>query len=153
MFLFNCPPRKPIGCDTSYYRMYVKHADLSFLRTIGTRPHGGRQAYVALTSRYTRFSHYLQPQKQIRTHWLLQRFTRHRQPEQGEVYIREHVHSLWGVVHFSARMFCENKETLLLAGQGSYSSQSKHLVIRCLALRDWVMDEKLVIDHISRLTE
>ena len=31
----------------------------------------------------------------------------------------------------------------------SYSSRSKHLAIRLMGLRDWIIDEKLVIDHVS----
>ena len=34
-------------------------------------------------------------------------------------------------------------------GQDSYSSQSKHLTSRFLETRDWIMDEKLVINHVS----
>ena len=30
-----------------------------------------------------------------------------------------------------------------------YSSRSKHLAIRFMGLRDWIIDEKLVIDPIS----
>ena len=37
---------------------------------------------------------------------------------------------------------------LPLAGQGSYSSRSKHLATRFLGVRDWIMVKKLVSDHI-----
>ena len=30
----------------------------------------------------------------------------------------------------------------------SYSSRSKHLAIRFMDLRDWIIDDKLVIDHV-----
>ena len=53
------------------------------------------------------------------------------------------------VIYFSTRIFRDKNGALLLAGQGSYSSQSKDLAIRLLGLRDWIVDEKLVIDHIS----
>ena len=35
------------------------------------------------------------------------------------------------------------------SGQGSYSSLSKHLAIRFMGLHDWIINEKLVIDHVS----
>ena len=54
-----------------------------------------------------------------------------------------------GGLHSSARIFCDDKRALLLAAQGSYSSRSKHLAIRFMGLRDWIVDEKLVIDHVS----
>ena len=54
-----------------------------------------------------------------------------------------------GIIHSSARIFCDDKRALLLAAQGSYSSRSKHLAIRFMGLRDWIVDEKLVIDHVS----
>ena len=54
VFLLNRPPSKTIGGDTSYHRMFGKHVDLFFLWTTGTRPHGSRQAHLALTSRHTR---------------------------------------------------------------------------------------------------
>ena len=38
IFLLNRPPSKTIGGDTSYYRMFGKHVDLSFLPTLETRP-------------------------------------------------------------------------------------------------------------------
>ena len=38
---------------------------------------------------------------------------------------------------------------LLLAVQGSYSSRSKYFEIKFMGLRDWIVDEKLVIDHVS----
>ncbi|CAM9836646.1 unnamed protein product, partial [Ascophyllum nodosum] len=47
------------------------------------------------------------------------------------------------------RILCDDKKALLLARQGSYSSRSKHLAIRVIGLRDWILDEKLVIDHVS----
>ena len=31
----------------------------------------------------------------------------------------------------------------------SYSSRNKHLAIRFMGLREWIIDEKLVIDHVS----
>ena len=37
VFLPNRLPNKAIGGDTPYYRMFGKHADLCFLRTIGAR--------------------------------------------------------------------------------------------------------------------
>ncbi|CAM9859694.1 unnamed protein product, partial [Sphacelaria rigidula] len=49
----------------------------------------------------------------------------------------------------SARIFCDNKGAPLLAGQGSYSSRSKHLAIRFAGLRDWITDDKIIIDHVS----
>ncbi|CAM9934493.1 unnamed protein product, partial [Sphacelaria rigidula] len=49
----------------------------------------------------------------------------------------------------SARIFCDNKGALLLAGQGSYSCRSKYLAIRFAGLRDWITDDKIVIDHVS----
>ncbi|CAM9120594.1 unnamed protein product, partial [Sphacelaria rigidula] len=49
----------------------------------------------------------------------------------------------------SARIFCDNKGALLFAGQGSYSSRSKHLAIRFPGLRDWITDDKIIIDHVS----
>ncbi|CAM9900949.1 unnamed protein product, partial [Sphacelaria rigidula] len=49
----------------------------------------------------------------------------------------------------SARIFCDNKGALLLAGQGSYSSRRKHLAIRFAGLRDWITDDKIIIDHVS----
>ena len=50
---------------------------------------------------------------------------------------------LWGINRFSARIVCDNKSALLLEGQESYSSRSKHLAMRCLGLRDFI------IDHVS----
>ena len=60
LFLLNRPPNKTIGGDTSYSRMFGKHVDLFFLWTIGTRPHGDRQAHSAPTSRHTQSPHHLQ---------------------------------------------------------------------------------------------
>ena len=37
LFLLNRLPNKTIGGDTPQYKMFGKHADLSFLRTIGAR--------------------------------------------------------------------------------------------------------------------
>ena len=54
-----------------------------------------------------------------------------------------------GGIHSSACIFCDSKMTLLLPGKGSYSSRSKHLAIRFMLFRDWIVDEKLVIDHVS----
>ena len=48
-FLPDRPPSKTIGGDTSYYRMFGKHADLFFRRTFETRLHGGCQAHLGLT--------------------------------------------------------------------------------------------------------
>ena len=39
MCVLNLPPNKTIGDDTPYYRMSGKFIDLSFLQTIGSRPH------------------------------------------------------------------------------------------------------------------
>ena len=60
VFLLNHQPNKTIGSETSIYTVSSKHSDLFFLRTTGTRPHGGCQAHPALTSRQTRFPHHLQ---------------------------------------------------------------------------------------------
>ncbi|CAM9483573.1 unnamed protein product, partial [Ascophyllum nodosum] len=49
----------------------------------------------------------------------------------------------------SARIFCDNKGALFLAGQGSNSSRSKHLAIGFMGLRKWIIDKKLVIGHVS----
>ena len=54
-----------------------------------------------------------------------------------------------GFIHFRTHIVCDNKGALLLAGQGSYSSRSKHLASSFEGLRDWIMDEKLVMDHVS----
>ena len=50
---------------------------------------------------------------------------------------------------FWSAHICDNKGALLLAGQESYSSQSKRLATMFMELRDWIIDEKLVIDHVS----
>ena len=91
VFLLNRPPNKTIGGDTSYYRMFGRHVDMSFLRTIGTRSHGDHQAHLALTLRHTRSLNHLQPQQHLRAHWLQRRFIEHRQPGEGKICIREHV--------------------------------------------------------------
>ena len=70
MFLLNHPPNKTIGGNTPYYSMFVKLIDLSFMRTIGARPHGGRQAHLKLTSRHTQSPHHLQSQQLLRSYWL-----------------------------------------------------------------------------------
>ena len=57
VFLLNRPPSKTIGGDTSYNRISGKHADIFFLWPIGTRPHGVRQAHLALNSRHIRSRH------------------------------------------------------------------------------------------------
>ena len=57
VFLINRPPSKTIGGDTSYNRISGKHADIFFLWPIGTRPHGVRQAHLALNSRHIRSRH------------------------------------------------------------------------------------------------
>ncbi|CAN0397043.1 unnamed protein product, partial [Ascophyllum nodosum] len=49
----------------------------------------------------------------------------------------------------SAHIFCDNKGASLLVRQGSYSSRSKHLTVRFMGLRFWIIDEKLVIGHVS----
>ena len=59
VFLLNRPPSKTIGGDTSYNKMFGKHADFCFLWPIGTRPYGVRQAHLTLTSRHTRSRHHL----------------------------------------------------------------------------------------------
>ena len=43
MFMLNHPPSNTIGGGMSFNRMFSKYVDLFFLRTAGTRPHGGRQ--------------------------------------------------------------------------------------------------------------
>ena len=52
----------------------------------------------------------------------------------------------WGTFR-SARIFCDNNRALVLYGQGSYSSESKHHAIRFGGLRDWIIDKKLTVDH------
>ena len=37
---------------------------------------------------------------------------------------------------------------LVLVRQESYSGRIKHLAIKFIGLRDWIIDEKLVIDHV-----
>lgn len=49
----------------------------------------------------------------------------------------------------SVHIFCDNKGAVLLAGQGSYTSRSKHLMIRFAGLRDWISEERMIIDHVS----
>ena len=88
-FLLSRPPCKPIGGDTSYYMMFSKHVNLFVFRIIGTRPHGGRQAHLALTLPHIRFSHHLRRKHQLRAHRLLRRFIRHRRPGEDVVYIME----------------------------------------------------------------
>ena len=51
-------------------------------------------------------------------------------------------------MHSSACIFCDNKSSLLLAGQGSYSSRSEHFAIRFMGLRNWIVDEIDVV-HVS----
>ena len=70
VFLLNRLPSKTIGGDTSYYRMLNRHVDLFFLQATGTRPHGGRQAHLMLTSQHARSPHQLQSKQQLRAHWL-----------------------------------------------------------------------------------
>ena len=102
------PTNKKIGGDT-LYKVFGKHANLSFLWTIRNRSHGDRQAHLGLSLQHTQSPHYLQSKQQLRADWLLRRFTRHRQPGKSEVSIREHVLSLWGIIQFSAHIFCDNK--------------------------------------------
>ena len=149
VFLLNRPPSKTFGGDTSYNRMFDKHADRLFLWNTKIHPHGGRQAHLALRSRHTRSPYHLQSKQQLRAHLLQRHFIRHRHPGEGEAYIRKHALSIWRIIHFSAHIFCDITRALLLVGQGSYSSRSKHLARRFLGLRDWIMDVKLVIDHVS----
>ena len=148
VFLLNRPPSKTIGGDTSYHRKFGKHVDLFFL-IIGTGPHRDRQAHLAPTSRPTRSPHHLMSKQQLQAHWLQRRFIQHRQPGEGEVYIKEHALSLFGIIHSNARIFCDNKRALLLARQGSYSSRSRHLAIRFMGLRNRIVDEKIDIVHVS----
>ena len=42
------------------------------------------------------------------------------------------------------RQLCGTSDLLI-----SCSSRSKHLAIRFMGLRDWIIDKKLVIDHVS----
>ena len=49
----------------------------------------------------------------------------------------------------STLIFCDNKGAVLLAEQGSYNSQRKHIVVRLMELRDWIIDGKFIIDHVS----
>ena len=53
VFLLNRPQNNTLGGDTSFHRMFGKHVDL--LRTIGTRPHRGRKANLALPLGHTRY--------------------------------------------------------------------------------------------------
>ena len=64
MFLVDRPLSKTIGGETSYYRTFGKHVDLFFLRTVGTRPQGDRETYLAPTSWHTRSPHHLQLKQQ-----------------------------------------------------------------------------------------
>ena len=146
-FLLNRPLL--FGGDTRSHKVFRKHVNLTLLWAIRTRPKGGREAHLALYLRLTRSPHHLQSQKKLRAHWLLRRFIRRRQPGECEVYIREHIFPLWGVIHFSARIFCNNNGVLLLAGQTNHRSWSKHLAIRFLGVRDWIINDKLVIDRTS----
>ncbi|CAM9490087.1 unnamed protein product, partial [Ascophyllum nodosum] len=101
------------------------------------------------TSRHTQSPHHLQSKQQLQARWLQRCFIQHRQPGEGDVYIKEYALSLWGVIYSSARIFCDNKRALLQAGQGSYSSRSKNLAIRLMGLRNWIVDEKIDIIHVS----
>ena len=55
VFLLSRPPSKTISGNKSCYRMLGKHMDLFFLRTIGTRALGDRQAHVAPPDRHLPF--------------------------------------------------------------------------------------------------
>ena len=55
VFLLNRPPNKTIGGDTQYSKMFGKHVDLFFLRAIGTRSNGDRQAQQAPAERHLPF--------------------------------------------------------------------------------------------------
>ena len=120
----------------SYYTMSGKHVERFFVGPTGANLHGGRQAHLAQLSWHIRSRHDLQPQEQLRSYRLVRRFTRHQQPEEGEAYIRENVLSLWGILHFGARVFCDNKGASFLEEHGSYNSRSKHLAIRFMRLCD-----------------
>ena len=54
----------------------------------------------------------------------------------------------WRIFH-SDRIFCDNKETLLVARWVNYCSRSKRLATRFLGLRVWIIDKMLVIDRVS----
>ena len=135
----------------SYYRMFDRHVNLSFKHTIETRPHGDRQAHHVLTSRHTRSPHHLQRQQQLRAQGFCNASYGTGNPEKGR-FTSGSIHFISGDASTSVLTFSATATGALLlfiVGQGSYSSRSKHLTVRFLGLQDWIMDEKLVIDHVS----
>ena len=139
VFLLNRPPSETIAGDTSYYyRMFGKHTNISFLRNARTRPDGDRQAHLALASRHTRSRHHLQSQQELRTRRLLRRFIRHRQPGEGEVYIRKHVLLSGGVIHFSTDIQKLAAQSTIEAHSIAMSSCAKQGIRRCRILGELV---------------
>ena len=47
------------------------------------------------------------------------------------------------------RIFCDNSATVFLAKNNKSWSQSKHIDIKYLAIREHVKEKKVVIEHIS----
>ena len=43
----------------------------------------------------------------------------------------------------------DNRGALHLASNSNYSNRSKHIAVRFAALRDWIKDELLIVDHVS----
>ena len=136
VFLLNRPPSKTIDGDTSYNRMSGKHADIFFLWPIGTRPHGVRQAHLALNSRHIRSRHDLHNRNSNFEPVSFSDASCSTGNSEKATSKSGSMHFLSGVIHSSARIFCDSKRPLLLAGQGSYSSRSKHLAIRFMGLRN-----------------
>ena len=66
-----------LPAEQEHWRRHVVLQELrqtrrpAFLRATGTRPHGGRQAHLAKTSRHTRSPLHLQSTQQHRTYRLL----------------------------------------------------------------------------------
>ena len=47
------------------------------------------------------------------------------------------------------RMYCDNSAVVLMARNNKSDSQSKHIDIKYLAIRERVKDKKMIIEHVS----
>ena len=69
------------------------------------------------------------------------------------IYLCRILRELGWRTFLSARISCGNNKALLLAGQGRYSSRSKHLAIRFVGLRDPSLDHRREGRHRQRLNQ
>ena len=143
------PPNKTIGGDTSYFKIFRKHVGLSFPSIVGSR----LLADLPLISRQHPFSTPSTTATSTSSSSASAALHVALATRRGQDQFQEPCTFSLGSHPLQRPHLLRQPQTnrvLLLPGQGSYISRSKHFAIKFLGLRDWIMDEKEV-HHRPRL--